>query len=95
MTPAAELRPVKGPSALGGGWRRFCELLYLISVNEFKKTYFDRPRYVWSVLRPCSSSGAPSSHQDSPRRLGVPHYPVMLLLDIVLFGFFQEATTQP
>ena len=48
-----ELREVRGPSALGGGWKRFGELLYLVSVTEFKKTYFGTVLgYVWSVLRP-------------------------------------------
>ena len=32
---ALELREVRGPSALGGGWRRALELLYLIAVTEF------------------------------------------------------------
>jgi ABC-2 type transport system permease protein len=92
-----ELRPVKGPSALGGGWRRFCELLYLISVNEFKKTYFGTALgYVWSVLRPLLLFGVLLFVFTKILRVGsnVPHYPVMLLLNIVLFGFFQEATTQ-
>jgi ABC-2 type transport system permease protein len=53
-----ELREVRGPSALGGGWRRSLDLLYLIAVTEFKQTYA-----------------------------------VLLLFNIVLFGFFQEATT--
>ena len=48
-----ELRPVKGPSALGGGSKRFGELLYLVSVTEFKRTYFGTVLgYVWALLRP-------------------------------------------
>ena len=35
---ALELRDVRGPSALGGGWRRALELLYLIAVTEFRRT---------------------------------------------------------
>jgi ABC-2 type transport system permease protein len=92
-----ELRPVKGPSALGGGWRRFGELLYLISVNEFKKTYFGTALgYVWSILRPLLLFAVLLFVFTKILRVGsgVPHYPVMLLLNIVLFGFFQEATTQ-
>jgi ABC-2 type transport system permease protein len=91
------LREVKGPSALGGGWRRFGELLYLISVNEFKKTYFGTTLgYVWSLLRPLLLFGVLLFVFTRIFRLGstVPNYPVMLLLNIVLFGFFQEATTQ-
>ena len=48
-----ELREVTGPTALGGGWRRSLDLLYLISINDFKKTYFDTVLgYVWSLFRP-------------------------------------------
>ena len=92
-----ELRDVKGPSAFGGGQRRFAELLYLISVNEFKKTYFGTALgYVWSLLRPLLLFGVLLFVFTKVFRLGsqVPHYPVLLLFNIVLFGFFQEATTQ-
>ena len=34
------LREVRGPSALGGGSRRFLDLLLLMSVTEFKRVYF-------------------------------------------------------
>ena len=48
-----ELRDVPRPSALGGGWRRSLELLYLIAVTEFKKTYFGTVLgYLWSLARP-------------------------------------------
>ena len=99
MSDATELQlsEVKGPSAFGGGWRRFAELLYLISVNEFKKTYFGTALgYVWSLLRPLLLFGVLLFVFTKIFRLGsqVPHYPVMLLFNIVLFGFFQEATTQ-
>jgi ABC-2 type transport system permease protein len=99
VSDAGELRlhEVRGPSALGGGWRRFWELLYLISVNEFKKTYFGTALgYVWSVLRPLLLFGVllvvftKFLHVGA----GVHNYPVILLLNIVLFTFFQEATTQ-
>jgi ABC-2 type transport system permease protein len=92
-----ELRDVRGPSALGGGWQRFAELLYLISVNEFKKTYFGTALgYLWSLLRPLLLFAVLLFVFTQVFRLGsqVPHYPVLLLFNIVLFGFFQEATTQ-
>ena len=90
------LQPVRGPSALGGGWRRFGELLYLISVTEFKKTYFGTVLgYVWSVLRPLLLFAVLLFVFTKIVRLGsgVPHYPVLLLMNVVLFGFFSEATT--
>ena len=47
------LRDVTGPSAIGGGYKRFFDLLFLISVNDFKKTYFGTVLgYFWSLLRP-------------------------------------------
>lgn len=90
-----ELRPVRGPSSLGGGWKRFGELLYLISVTEFKRTYFGTVLgYAWSLLRPLLLFAVLLFVFTKIFRLGsnVPHYPVMLLTNVVLFGFFSEAT---
>ncbi len=84
-----------GPSALGGGWRRALELLYLIAVTEFKRTYFGTALgYLWSLARPLMLFGVLLAVFTQVFRLGseVPHYPVLLLFNIVLFGFFQEAT---
>jgi ABC-2 type transport system permease protein len=92
---AVRLRDVPGPSALGGGWRRSYDLLYLIAVNEFKKTYFGTMLgYLWSLARPLMLFGVLLAVFTQVFRIGsqVPHYPVLLLLNIVLFGFFQEAT---
>ena len=45
-----ELRPVRGPSALGGGSRRFGELLWLMAVTEFRRAYFGTVLgYFWST----------------------------------------------
>lgn len=93
--PALELRDVRGPSALGGGWRRALDLLYLISVTEFKRTYFGTVLgYLWSLARPLMLFGVLLAVFTQVFRIGsqVPHYPVLLLLNVVLFGFFQEAT---
>jgi ABC-2 type transport system permease protein len=93
--PSLELRDVRGPSALGGGWRRALDLLYLISVTEFKRTYFGTVfGYLWSVARPLMLFGVLLAVFTQVFRIGsqVPHYPVLLLLNVVLFGFFQEAT---
>jgi ABC-2 type transport system permease protein len=92
---AAELRDVRGPSALGGGGKRFAELLHLISITEFKKTYFGTVLgYVWSLLRPLMLFGVLLFVFTQIFRLGsgVDHYPVLLLFNVVLFGFFSEAT---
>jgi ABC-2 type transport system permease protein len=94
---AAELREIHGPSALGGGIRRFFDLLFLISISEFKKTYFGTVLgYVWSLLRPLLLFAVLLFVFTKIFRIGsnVPHYAVLLLFNVVLFGFFQEATTQ-
>lgn len=96
MTEASlELRDVRGPSALGGGWRRAVELLYLLAATEFKRKYFDTTLgYVWSLARPLVTFAVLLAVFTQVFRIGseVPHYPVLLLFNIVLFSFFQEAT---
>jgi ABC-2 type transport system permease protein len=90
------LTPVRGPSALGGGTRRFFELLWLMAVTEFKRTYFGTVLgYLWSLLRPLLLFGVLLFVFTKIFRIGddVPNYPVLLLFNIVLYQFFQEATT--
>lgn len=92
---APELRDVGGPSALGGGWRRAIDLLYLIAATEFKRTYFGTALgYLWTICRPLMLFGVLLAVFTQAFHLGssVKHYPVLLLVNIVLFGFFQEAT---
>ena len=91
----APLRELAGPSALGGGRRRSLELLYLMAVTEFKRTYFGTMLgYLWSLVRPLMLFGVLLAVFTQVFRLGseVPNYPVLLLFNIVVFGFFQEAT---
>jgi ABC-2 type transport system permease protein len=88
------LRDVPGPTALGGGWRRSRDLLYLMAVTEFKRTYFGTVLgYLWSLCRPLMLFGVMLVVFTHLLRFStVPHYPVLLLMNIVLFGFFSEAT---
>lgn len=88
------LRDVPGPSALGGGVRRSLELLYLIALNSFRQTYFGTVLgYVWSLARPLLLFAVLVTVFTKVFHIAnVPHYPVFLLMNIVLFGFFQEAT---
>jgi ABC-2 type transport system permease protein len=92
-----ELQKVRGPSALGGGSRRFFDLLWLMAVTEFKRVYFGTVLgYVWSLLRPLMYFGVLLFVFTQVFRVGentVEHYAVMLLTGIVLYTFFQEATT--
>ena len=96
VVPVAELRDVQGPSALGGGRRRFYDLLLLISVTEFKRVYFGTVLgYLWSLIRPLMLFGVLLFVFTQVFRVGgdkIEHYAVMLLLGIVLYTFFSEAT---
>lgn len=90
-----ELREVRGPSALGGGRSRFFELLWLMSVTEFKKTFFGTfLGYVWSLMRPLLLFAVLLLVFTQVFKLGTstPHYEVLLLFNIVLFSLFQEGT---
>jgi ABC-2 type transport system permease protein len=91
------LREVRGPSALGGGARRFFDLLWLMSVTEFKRVYFGTVLgYVWSLVRPLALFGVLHNVFTKVFKIGsetAEHYPVLLLMGIVLFTFFQESTT--
>jgi len=90
------LKPIPGPSPLGGGLKRAAELLYLIGLTDFKKVYFNTTLgYAWSLARPLMLFGVLLVVFTQVFRIGseVAHYPVLLLFNIVLFGFFQEATT--
>ena len=95
-TPDAGLRDVNGPSALGGGRRRFFDLLWLMSVTEFRRTYFGTVfGYLWSLVRPLMLFGVLLFVFTQVFKVGsgLDDYPVLLLLGIVQFTFFQEATT--
>jgi ABC-2 type transport system permease protein len=93
----AELREVQGPSALGGGRQRFLDLLWLISMTEFKRVYFGTVLgYLWSLMRPLMLFGVLLFVFTKVFRIGseeVEHYPVLLLMGIVLYTFFQEASS--
>jgi ABC-2 type transport system permease protein len=92
-----ELREVKGPTALGGGSRRFFDLLWLMAVTEFKRAYFGTVLgYLWSLLRPLMFFGVLLFVFTKVLEVNsekVEHYPVLLLLGIVNFTFFQDATS--
>jgi ABC-2 type transport system permease protein len=92
--PAAQLEEVRGPSALGGGGRRFFDLLWLISLNEFRKTYFGSALgYLWSLVRPLMLFAVLYVVFTKIIRFeGIAHYPALLLFNVVLFGYFSEST---
>ena len=90
------LNEVRGPSALGGSSRRFFDLLWLMSITEFKRVYFGTVLgYLWSLIRPLMLFGVLLFVFTKVFKIGseLPYYPILLLLGIVLYGLFQEATT--
>lgn len=87
--------PAYGPSALGGGARRFVELTLTLAHSEFKLRYFGSVLgYVWSLMRPLLFFGVLYLFFTQIVRFGkgVPHYGVYLLTGVVLWNYFAEAT---
>ena len=90
------LRPIRGPSAFGGGWRRTWDLLWLISVTEFRVRYANTALgYAWSVLKPFAFFGVIYAVVSQVLRFGdrVSDFPAVLILGLVLFQYFTEATS--
>jgi ABC-2 type transport system permease protein len=89
-------RPIPGPSALGGNIRRFVHLARTLAVQEFKLRFFGSALgYVWQLMRPLLLFGVLYVVFTQAIKLGpqTPHFPVVLLTNIVLFTFFAEATS--
>jgi ABC-2 type transport system permease protein len=102
-TPAATVRAplsprareMKGPSAFGGGWRRFVHLTWIIGLTEYRLTYFGSVLgYLWSLMRPLLLFGVLYTVFSQVVKFGeeIPNYPVLLLFNIVLFTFFQDSS---
>ena len=98
MTAAAPpAQEIRGPSAYGGGWRRFAHLTWLIALTDYRLTYFGSALgYLWSLMRPLLLFGVLYLVFSSFLKFGddIPNYRDLLLLNIVLFMFFSEATGQ-
>ena len=94
---APALRPIRGPSALGGDPRRFLNLTRTIAVSEFKLRFYGSALgYLWQLMRPLMLFGILWVVFTQLVRLGgtqTAFFPVVLLTGIVLFTFFAEATT--
>jgi ABC-2 type transport system permease protein len=66
-----------------------------VAVTDFRKAYFGTALgYLWSLVRPLLLFAVLLFVFTRIFRIGsgVPNYPVLLLFNIVVFGFFQEAT---
>jgi ABC-2 type transport system permease protein len=87
-------RPIPGPSAFGGDRRRFLLLTWTLAVTEFRLRFFGSILgYLWTLMRPLMLFGV--MYVVFTQFISVsdhPLFPASLLLGIVLFTFFAEAT---
>jgi ABC-2 type transport system permease protein len=76
--------------------RRFVSLVYTIAVTEWKLRYFGSALgYLWTLMRPLLMFGVLYLVFTEIAKVGdkIPHYPALLLADIVLYQYFAEATS--
>jgi ABC-2 type transport system permease protein len=91
------LRPIQGPSAFGTDARRFFHLLWLTAVQSFRVQYRSSILgYVWTLARPLAFFGVlyvVFAHiLFRGTGLDVPHYAVLLLMNLMLYLYFGDAT---
>ena len=92
-----ELREVTGPSAFGTTAKRFRELLWLSASTDFRMRYIDTVLgYVWALARPLVTFGIIFLFLRHILGFGgkIPYFAEVLMINIILFQFFQEATNQ-
>src|SRR5450755_2706854 len=86
---------VRGPSAVTGDWGRFFRLTWVIAKKDYKLSYFGSALgYLWSLMQPLLFFGVLYLVFAVIINLNplVKDFPVLLLMNIVLFGFFQAGT---
>jgi ABC-2 type transport system permease protein len=92
-----ELREVLGPTAFGTTRKRFWELLWLSSRTDFRMRYINAVLgYFWALMRPLLSFGIIFLFLRQILNFGgnIPNFAPMLMINIILFQYFQETTTQ-
>jgi ABC-2 type transport system permease protein len=75
--------------------RRFASLVFTLAVTEWKLRFFGSVLgYLWTLARPLMFFGVLYVVFTEVARVGdeIPHYPVLLLANIVLYQFYAEAT---
>lgn len=93
--PALELQEVRGPTAFGTTRKRFWELLWLSSVTDFRMRYVDAVLgYFWALMRPLVTFGIVFLFLRQILDFGghIVNFAPMLMINIILFQFFQETT---
>jgi ABC-2 type transport system permease protein len=85
------------PTAVGSDLGRFWTLTITLAAMDFKLRFFGSTLgYLWTLMRPLLLFGVLYVVFTQVFRLGnrVDHYPAYLLMSIVFFSFFGEATTR-
>ena len=93
---ARPMHQIKGPSAIGTDPWRFAQLAWTLAATEFKLRFFDSMLgYLWTLMRPLMLFGVllVVFTQVLDLASGVVLYPQALLLGLVLYTFFSEATS--
>ncbi len=94
-SPATGRAPITGPTALGSDRRRFWRLAWTLAVTDFKLRFFGSVLgYLWQLMRPLMLFGVIYIVFAEILKVGgdQPFFGVALLLGIVLFQFFTDAT---
>jgi ABC-2 type transport system permease protein len=92
---APPLQQIKGPSATGTDWGRFWHLTLAIALTDFKLRFFGSALgYLWQLVRPLMLFGVllVIFTQVVDLGEGVVLYAQALLLGLVLYQFFADAT---
>jgi ABC-2 type transport system permease protein len=92
-------RPIHGPGALSGDWRRFWHLTFNIAVMQWKVRFYGSALgYLWQLVRPLLLFlvlyvfFTKIAHVGSGQGPSYDYYGAQLLGSIVLFTFFSEGT---
>lgn len=92
-------RPIRGPGALTGDWRRLWHLTFNIAVMQWKLRFFGSALgYLWQLVRPLLLFlvlyvfFTKVAHIGTGEGPSYDFYGAQLLASIVLFTFFAEAT---
>ena len=88
-------REITGPSALAGSLTRFLHLTWTLAVQDFKLRFFGSILgYLWQLMRPLMLFGVLYFVFTQAIRIGagIEYFAPTLLMNIVLFTFFGDAT---
>jgi ABC-2 type transport system permease protein len=92
-------RPIHGPGALAGDWRRFWHLTFNMAVMQWKLRFYGSALgYLWQLVRPLLLFlvlyvfFTQVAHIGTGQGPSYDYYGAQLLSSIVLFTFFTEAT---